>query len=149
MAPSIIACPNCGKRNRVNAVPEGVPRCAACHTLLPWLVEADVASFDEETRSSVPVLIDFWAPWCGPCKWVEPEIEQLARERTGNLKVVRVDIDAAADPATRYGVQSIPLLLLLRDGEEIDRIVGALPKRQLDDWLDRHLGVGAGAAPPS
>jgi thioredoxin 2 len=117
--------------------------------LLPWLVEANVASFDEETRASVPVLIDFWAPWCGPCKWVEPEIEQLARERTGNLKVVRVNIDAAADAATRYGVQSIPLLLLLRDGKEIDRIVGALPKRRLDDWLDRHLRVGAGAAPPS
>lgn len=146
MAPSIVTCPNCGKRNRLAPVNEGVPRCAACHTLLPWLVEADTATFDTEVTASVPVLVDFWAQWCGPCKWVEPALQQLAQERSGRLKVVRVDIDAAPNPASRFAVQSIPTLVLLRDGNEVDRVMGAVPKSQLDQWLDRHTGAAAPAS---
>ena len=146
MAPSIVTCPNCGKRNRLAPVSEGVPRCAACHTMLPWLVAADTATFDAEVTASVPVLVDFWAQWCGPCKWVEPALQQLAQERAGRLKVVRVDIDAAPDPASRFTVQSIPTLVLLRNGNEVDRVMGAVPKAQLDQWLDRHTGAAARAS---
>jgi thioredoxin 2 len=107
--------------------------------LLPWIVDADDDSFDEEVEASVPVVVDFWAPWCGPCKWVAPTVDQLAEERAGKLKVVRVDVDAAPATANRYGIQSIPTLMTVRDGKEVDRLTGAAAKPQLDAWLDRQL----------
>jgi thioredoxin 2 len=140
---TIIACSHCGKRNRVRPTPEGVPQCAHCHEKLPWLVEADQTGFDEESRASVPVLVDFWAPWCGPCRMVAPVLEQLARERAGRLKVVKVNSDLAPALAQRFGVQGIPLLVLLRDGSEVARLTGAAPLPQLSAWLDSHVTASA------
>lgn len=141
---TIIRCANCGKPNRVRPAPSGVPRCANCHRKLPWLVDADGQSFEAETRASVPVLIDFWAPWCGPCRMVSPAIERIAQNRAGQLKVVKVNTDAEPALAQRFGVQGIPLIVLLRDGTEVDRRVGAVPEGQLSDWLEPHL-AGASA----
>jgi thioredoxin 2 len=138
-AAPIITCLNCGKRNRIRSQPEGVPRCAVCGAALPWIVDADAQSFDEETKASVPVLVDFWAPWCGPCRMVSPIVERIAQESAGRLKAVKLDIDGAPEIATRFGVQGIPLLVLLRDGEEIDRLVGAVPERELRRWVEPHL----------
>jgi thioredoxin 2 len=137
--PTIVTCPNCGKKNRLRASGEGTPRCAVCHTALPWLVEADAGSFDEHLTASVPVLVDFWAPWCGPCHMVSPVVEALAHEEAGRLKVVKLDIDQAPAIAARYGIQGIPLLVVHRDGEEVDRLAGAAPKAQIRQWLERHL----------
>jgi thioredoxin 2 len=145
-APPIVTCPNCGKRNRIRSQAEGVPRCAVCGTPLPWIVEADAQSFDEETEASVPVLVDFWAPWCGPCRMVSPVVERLARESAGRLKVVKLNIDGAPDIAARHGVQGIPLLILLHDGGEVDRLVGAAPEPELRRWLEPHLPAVAGGA---
>ena len=147
MAGSIVTCPNCGKANRIRSVEAGIPRCAVCHHRLPWIVAADKVGFDAELSGSVPVLVDFWAPWCGPCKWVEPVVEEVAKEKAGELKVVKVNIDEAPDIAARYGVRGIPLLLIARDGDEVDRLVGAASKQQLQTWLGRHLGAPAGAGP--
>ena len=147
MAGSIVTCPNCGKANRIRSGEAGIPRCAVCHHRLPWIVAADKVGFDAELSGSVPVLVDFWAPWCGPCKWVEPVVEEVAKEKAGELKVVKVNIDEAPDIAARYGVRGIPLLLIARDGDEVDRLVGAASKQQLQTWLGRHLGAPAGAGP--
>jgi thioredoxin 2 len=146
MASSIVTCPNCGKRNRVAATGEGTPKCAVCHHALPWIVPADAETFDEAIVASVPVLVDFWAEWCGPCKFVEPVLEALATERAGRLKVVKLDVDAAPAIAERYAVRGIPVLVLIQDGREVDRLVGAAPKPQLEAWLEQHVGgqaVGA------
>lgn len=87
MNKAIIVCPNCGKSNRVPAAAEGKPRCGNCHYWLPWIVEAGDEDFRQVAEeSSIPVLVDFWAAWCGPCRVVSPVLDQLARERAGNLK---------------------------------------------------------------
>jgi thioredoxin 2 len=135
VAASIVQCPNCATKNRLKATEEGVPRCARCQHLLPWVVEADDASFDEEVRASVPVVADFWAPWCGPCRMVTPVLERLAQDHAGHIKVVKVNVDENPELGRRFGAMSIPLLVVLRGGEEVDRIVGALPPRQLEERL--------------
>ena len=136
---AIVACTNCGKKNRVPVVARGVPRCAVCHTPLPWIVDAAPDDFDGAIDADLPVLVDFWAAWCGPCRMIGPIVERIGRELAGRMKVVRLDVDQAAEIAARYGAQSIPLLVLFRDGEEIDRLVGAVPERQLRQWLEPHL----------
>jgi thioredoxin 2 len=136
---TIIACPNCGTKNRVRPTATGVPRCSVCHHNLPWIVDAGPDSFDEETTASVPVLVDFWAPWCGPCRAVSPLVEQLGREHAGQLKVVKLNVDEAPAISQRFGVQGIPLLVLLRDGVEAGRLIGAVPREQLDAFLRQHL----------
>jgi thioredoxin 2 len=144
--PTIITCPNCGKKNRVRPQAAGIPRCSVCHTTLPWIVETDAGGFDEEIVASMPVLVDFWAPWCGPCRMVSPVVEQMGREYAGRLKVVKLDIDQAPAIAARYGIQGIPLLLVLKDGREIDRVTGAVPAATLREVLERHVAARAGGA---
>lgn len=135
MDASIVVCPSCGKRNRVPAAASGIPRCATCHTDLPWLVDAGPADFDDAIRSRLPVLVDLWAPWCGPCRIVAPGVERAARELAGHLKVVKVDVERAPAVSARFGVQGIPTLLVLRDGEPVARQVGALPPDRLVEWV--------------
>jgi thioredoxin 2 len=132
---SIIACPSCGTRNRVGAVASGHPRCARCKADLPWVVDADAGTFAEETTASVPVVVDFWAAWCGPCRMIAPVLQDMAARHAGRLKVVKVDVDANPQLGARFRAQSIPLLVALRDGEEVDRIVGALPPAALEQRL--------------
>ena len=133
----IVPCPNCGKRNRVPAAAKGVARCANCHTALPWLTAAGDGDFEEVAgTSTLPVLVDLWAPWCGPCRIVEPGVERAAGSLAGRLKVVKVNLDQAPRTAERLGVQGIPTLLLLRDGREVARQVGAVPPPALLRWAE-------------
>ncbi len=94
------------------------------------------ANFDAEVlQSDRPVLVDFWAAWCAPCRMISPVLEQLAARHAARLKVVKVDVDANPELGQRFGAQSIPLLVVLRDGREVDRIVGAVPPAALEQRL--------------
>jgi thioredoxin 2 len=140
----IVACPNCGRRNRVPAAAGGAPRCAVCHTALPWLTSADDGDFEQvATRSTLPVLVDLWAPWCGPCRVIAPGVEQAARVLAGRLKVVKVNVDEAPRTAERLGVQGIPTVVVLRDGREVARQVGAVPPSELLRWSEEAIAQPA------
>ena len=117
MAEEVIKCPNCGRRNRVSAAAAGYPRCGNCHKLLPWIVDAGDGTFAEIAEAaSLPVVVDLWAPWCGPCRMVSPALEQVATDMAGRIKLVKVNVDDSPRLQQRFGVQSIPTLLVLRRG---------------------------------
>ncbi len=138
---SIVACASCGTKNRVPTTAKGLPQCAQCHAKLPWLVNATDADFDAAVATSVPVLVDLWAPWCGPCRMVAPVLEKLSRQRAGHLKVVKVNVDDNRQLQARFQAMSIPTMLLMRDGAEVARQIGALPQREIERWLDAHGGA--------
>jgi thioredoxin 2 len=135
-----IRCDHCGTTNRVPLAAEGKPRCAKCKSPLPWMVDADDASFaDIVDRAHIPVLVDLWAPWCGPCRMVSPALEQIAHDLAGQLKLVKVNVDMAPAIAQRFEARSIPLLLIMSDGHVVTRQVGAAPADQLRAWVNEAL----------
>jgi len=99
----------------------------------------DVNFEAEVLKSTLPTLVDFWAAWCGPCKMIAPIVEQLAKEHDGKLKIAKVDVDQNPTLATRFGVMSIPTLILFKNGEPAERLVGYMPKEKLVDRLKPHL----------
>jgi thioredoxin 2 len=99
--------------------------------------ESDFSAVAEQ--SSLPVLIDFWAPWCGPCRMVSPALEQIAGEQAGKLKLVKVNTDDAPSLSQRFGVRGIPTLVVMRQGREVARVVGAQPPPALRDWVQAQL----------
>ncbi|MEM8934678.1 MAG: thioredoxin [Acidobacteriota bacterium] len=138
----ISVCPSCGAKNRLGTPPAGqVPRCGRCHEPLPWLVDADEASFGREISAPVPVLVDFWAAWCGPCRMVAPVLDELSRDLAGSVKVVKVDVDKNPGLASRFDARSIPTLLVLRDGRMVERQVGAAPKATLRRLVEKHMAA--------
>ena len=142
MGNDIVTCPHCGKRNRVPEAASGKPRCANCHQWLPWVVAAGDSNFSNVAENaSVPVLVDLWATWCGPCRMVSPALEQLAGERAGQLKLVKVDVDGAPLISQRFTVQAVPTLLLLDHGQVLARRSGAAPVAALRRWLDETLSL--------
>src|SRR5207237_10405708 len=127
MANEPIACPNCGQKNRVPAAADGTPRCGKCHQPLPWITDADDATFGEVAEAAkIPVVVDLWAPWCGPCRMVSPALEQLARDLAGQVKPAKVNVDTSPPVSQRFGVQAIPTLLVVRRGQVAGLHTGAL-----------------------
>ena len=144
MSNEIIRCPDCGRRNRVPGAAAGTPSCGSCHKPLPWVVNSDDASFAEVAEdAALPVLVDFWAPWCGPCRMVSPALQLLAGELAGQIKLVKVNVDESPRLQQRFGIQSIPTLMVLRDGQVIARQTGAAPADALRGWLQQSLAVPA------
>jgi thioredoxin 2 len=135
-----VICSHCGKLNRVPAAAEGKPRCGNCHQWLPWIASAGDHDFsDVVEKASVPVLVDVWATWCGPCQVVSPALGQLAAERAGRLKLVKVDVDEAPGIAQRFTVRAVPTLLLIIHGQVVARQSGAASVAVLRKWLDKSL----------
>jgi thioredoxin 2 len=133
----VITCPNCGKKNRVPAAASGRPRCAQCHQDLPWIVEADDDDFSVVVEKAfLPVVVDLWAPWCGPCRMISPALEDVARRLRGRMKLVKVNVDESPATARRFEVQGIPTLLMFRRGQLIDRSVGARGAEHLQAWIE-------------
>ncbi|MEU0094836.1 thioredoxin [Kribbella sp. NPDC006257] len=146
--PRVTTCPGCGRRNRVPAAATGMPRCGECRAALPWIVDAGDDDFAEVVeRASSPVLVDIWAPWCGPCRMVSPVLEQLATEKAGELKLVKINADTAPALSRRFDVQAIPTLIVFSRGQVITRQAGAAPAQVLRPWLNDALAKADADAP--
>ena len=139
MAARVVECSTCGTKSRVREAAPGLPRCPSCKAYLPWLLETDEAGFAAETDAPVPVVVDLWAPWCGPCHAVAPVLERLAVRHAGRVKVVKVNVDESPSLAARFDATSIPLLVVLRGGDPVERIVGAQPLPALEARLAPYL----------
>ncbi|KPJ88662.1 MAG: thioredoxin [Spirochaetes bacterium DG_61] len=137
---SIIRCRNCGGKNRVLLDKiSSMPRCGKCKA--PLSIPQDTLNIstqqfkDEVLNETIPTVVDFWAPWCGPCRMVGPILEDIARGYPGRIKVVKVNSDENPDLSAQFQIQGIPTIILFREGREIDRLVGAAPKENIMKFL--------------
>ena len=140
----VVACAQCGQKNRVQRSQAGdgatCGRCKQPLFLHTPVVGSDANWQNEVVQAPLPVLVDFWAPWCGPCRAVGPVVDAIAQERVGRLKVVKLNVDENPKTAARFGIQAIPTMMIFRGDRVIDQIRGALPKPALDARLDKlHL----------
>ena len=152
---SIVSCQNCGVRNRVNdeAAGDRRPVCGRCGVPLstdassthtnetkPFAVTDQTFESEVLGAGGVPVLVDFWAAWCGPCRTIAPVLDELAAESGGRYRVAKLDVDANPVTASRFQVQSVPTLIIFKDGRAADRIVGLQPKQALAARLNAVAG---------
>jgi thioredoxin 2 len=143
MEPLVIACPSDGSLNRVPRTKLYLnPKCGTCHKPLfqGKAVELDTASFDRHAlKSDLPVVIDFWAEWCGPCRMMTPNFEAAAPRLEPRVRLARLDTEAEPAIAGRYGIRSIPSMIMIRKGREIARTAGAMPTSAIVRWVEHAL----------
>jgi len=139
----IIGCTNCGAKNRIPKTRlNDRPVCGRCHSRLPEsqafdspVIVSDKTFNDEIVSVPFPVLLDCWAPWCGPCRTIGPIIDQLAKEFAGKVKFAKLNVDENPATSTKYNIMSIPTMLLFKDGKVVNSLVGALPKAEIENHL--------------
>jgi thioredoxin 2 len=135
-------CASCGTRNRIpRARLHDDPVCGACkQKVFPRgpVPCTDVTWSSQVEDSALPVVVDFWAPWCGPCRAVAPHVEQIAHEYAGRIKVVKINTDECPSTAARFGIRSIPTLMLFRGPRELGQLVGLQPKAEIEAWIHRY-----------
>jgi thioredoxin 2 len=137
---AILRCANCGSKNRVLLDRlSSQPRCGKCKSLLhipDRTVSISAEQFQREVlEETIPTAVDFWAPWCGPCRMMSPILEDIAQRHPGRIKIVKVNSDENQSISARFGIQGIPTLILFRDGQELDRLVGAAPREHILHFL--------------
>jgi len=142
MEAHVVSCERCGRKNRVPSTASGSPRCRQCRAPLPWVADADDNNFaDVVEKSTIPVVVDLWAPWCDPCRMVSPALEQVARELAGRVKLVKVNVDESPRLSERFRVQAVPTLMVIHDGQEVARQAGAAPAPILREWAEQALST--------
>jgi thioredoxin 2 len=140
MENSVISCSQCGAQNRLNLPQQNqVPICGKCKNPLPWIIAGTDISFRKELETATPVLVDFWAAWCTPCRMTAPVLEEIAKDKAGQIKVLKIDVDQNPATSRQFNILSIPTLILFKNGNPVETIVGAMSKTALLERLNPYL----------
>jgi thioredoxin 2 len=116
-----------------------MPVCGKCKSALPWIITGSDISFRKELETTIPVLVDFWAEWCAPCRMTAPVLDDVARDKAGHLKLVKINVDQNPTTAERFSIRSIPTMILFKEGKAVETLVGAMSKDALLERLSPYL----------
>ena len=140
MEKSVTTCVRCGAKNRLHTPSSNqVPVCGKCRNPLPWIVDGTDTDFDTELQTTFPVLVDFWAEWCAPCRATAPVLNNLAGDKAGRIKIVKMNVDQNPETAGRFQIRSIPTMMLFKNGQAVETLIGVMSKEAILKKISPHL----------